>query len=89
MIGFLSIRLPLEGLKRKIVQNLRLLERDGLVSKASGYQEIVNAIARVSSLLLFPFKWLLSAVIQRLLDLLCIYLAAIRTGLDCVDTWED
>ncbi|XP_062516827.1 ras GTPase-activating-like protein IQGAP2 isoform X2 [Corticium candelabrum] len=39
-------QLPLEGMKRKIQRNLRLLEGDGLVSSENNYQEIVNAIAR-------------------------------------------
>ena len=40
-------RLPLEGMKRKIQRNLRLLEADGLVSADKDYQEIITAIGRV------------------------------------------
>ncbi|XP_065836977.1 ras GTPase-activating-like protein IQGAP1 [Oscarella lobularis] len=38
--------LPLEGMKRKIQRNLRLLEADGLVSADKDYQEIITAIGR-------------------------------------------
>lgn len=40
-------RLPLEGMKRKVLRNLRLLESDNLVSSADDYQDIINAIAKV------------------------------------------
>lgn len=41
-------RLPLEGMKRKVLRNLRLLESDNLVSSSDDYQDIINAIAKVS-----------------------------------------
>ena len=40
-------RLPLEGMKRKVLRNLRLLESDSLVSSSDDYQDIINAIAKV------------------------------------------
>ena len=40
--------LPLEGMKRKIMRNLRTLEQEGMVNSKNDYQEIINAIARVS-----------------------------------------
>lgn len=40
-------RLPLEGMKRKVLRNLRLLESDNLVSSSDDYQDIINAIAKV------------------------------------------
>lgn len=39
--------LPLEGMKRKIMRNLRSLEQEGMVNSKNDYQEIVNAIAKV------------------------------------------
>ncbi|XP_077989473.1 ras GTPase-activating-like protein IQGAP1 isoform X2 [Glandiceps talaboti] len=39
-------RLPLEGKKKKIHHNLRMLEKAGLVSKSDNYQQIINAIVR-------------------------------------------
>ncbi len=39
--------LPLEGMKRKIMRNLRTLEQEGLVNSKNDYQEIINAIAQV------------------------------------------
>ncbi|XP_031561536.1 ras GTPase-activating-like protein IQGAP1 isoform X2 [Actinia tenebrosa] len=39
-------KLPLEGLKRKIIRNLRMLESQGLVTIKNDYQDIVNAIAK-------------------------------------------
>ncbi|XP_070541740.1 ras GTPase-activating-like protein IQGAP1 isoform X2 [Ptychodera flava] len=39
-------RLPLEGKKKKIVYNLRILEKAGLVSKQDNYQAIINAIVQ-------------------------------------------
>ncbi|XP_064390864.1 ras GTPase-activating-like protein IQGAP1 isoform X3 [Halichondria panicea] len=38
--------LPLEGMKRKIMRNLRTLEQEGLVNSKNDYQEIINAIAQ-------------------------------------------
>lgn len=38
--------LPLEGMKRKVLRNLRLLESDNLVSSSDDYQDIINAIAK-------------------------------------------
>lgn len=38
--------LPLEGMKRKIMRNLRTLEEEGMVNSKNDYQEIVNAIAK-------------------------------------------
>ncbi|CAB4017386.1 ras GTPase-activating IQGAP1, partial [Paramuricea clavata] len=38
--------LPVEGIKRKIIRNLRVLENQGLVTTKNNYQDIVNAIAR-------------------------------------------
>ena len=46
-------RLPLESLKNKIKRNLKLLESEGLVSAESDYQELINAIAKVRSLVWF------------------------------------
>ena len=40
--------LPLEGMKRKIMRNLRTLETEGMVNSKNDYQEIINAIAKVS-----------------------------------------
>jgi len=40
-------RLPLEGMKRKVLRNLRLLETENLVSSSDDYQDIINAIAKV------------------------------------------
>ena len=40
-------RLPLEGMKRKVLRNLRLLESENLVSSSDDYQDIINAIAKV------------------------------------------
>ena len=42
--------LPLDGLKRKVMRNLQLLESDGMVSPDNNYQDIVDAIARVRSI---------------------------------------
>ena len=39
--------LPLEGMKRKIMRNLRTLETEGMVNSKNDYQEIINAIAKV------------------------------------------
>lgn len=39
--------LPLDGLKRKVLRNLQLLEADGMVSMDNNYQDVVDAIARV------------------------------------------
>lgn len=41
------VRLPLEGLKRKIIRNLRMLESQGVVTIKNDYQDIINAIAKV------------------------------------------
>lgn len=41
------ISLPLEGMKRKIMRNLRTLETEGMVDSKNDYQEIINAIAKV------------------------------------------
>ncbi len=41
------LSLPIEGIKRKIIRNLRVLENQGLVTTKNNYQDIVNAIARV------------------------------------------
>ncbi|KAL5481649.1 hypothetical protein EMCRGX_G021851 [Ephydatia muelleri] len=38
--------LPLEGMKRKIMRNLRTLEQENMVNSKDDYQEIVNAIAK-------------------------------------------
>ena len=40
--------LPLEGMKRKIMRNLRTLETEGMVNSKNDYQEIINAIAKVN-----------------------------------------
>ena len=40
--------LPLEGVKRKIIRSLRLLENQNKVTTKNNYQDIVNAIAKVS-----------------------------------------
>ena len=40
-------RLSLEGLKRKIIRNLRMLESQGVVTIKNDYQDIINAIAKV------------------------------------------
>ena len=50
---FLFHRLPLEGLKRKIIRNLRMLESQGVVTIKNDYQDIINAIAKVTFLILF------------------------------------
>ena len=42
-----SCSLPLEGMKRKIMRNLRTLEQEGMVNSSNDYQEIINAIAKV------------------------------------------
>ena len=39
--------LPLEGMKRKIMRQLRTLEQEELVSSKNDYQEIISAIAKV------------------------------------------
>lgn len=39
-------KLPLEGLKRKIIRNLRMLESQGVVTIKNDYQDIINAIAK-------------------------------------------
>ena len=44
------LRLPLEGLKRKIIRNLRMLESQGVVTIKNDYQDIINAIAKVGCL---------------------------------------
>lgn len=44
---FLFSSLPLEGMKRKIMRNLRTLETEGMVNSKNDYQEIINAIAKV------------------------------------------
>ena len=41
--------LPLEGMKRKIMRNLRTLEEEGMVNSKNDYQEIINAIAKVKT----------------------------------------
>ncbi len=41
--------LPLEGMKRKIMRNLRTLEQEGMVNSSNDYQEMINAIAKVSN----------------------------------------
>lgn len=41
------LRLSLEGLKRKIIRNLRMLESQGVVTIKNDYQDIINAIAKV------------------------------------------
>ena len=46
--SFLSCSLPLEGMKRKIMRNLRTLETENMVNSKNDYQEIINAIAKVS-----------------------------------------
>ncbi|XP_065909989.1 ras GTPase-activating-like protein IQGAP1 [Dysidea avara] len=38
--------LPLEGMKRKVLRNLRLLESENLVNSSDDYQDIINAIAK-------------------------------------------
>ena len=48
-LSFLAFSLPLEGMKRKIMRNLRTLETEGMVNSKNDYQEIVNAIAKVRS----------------------------------------
>lgn len=44
-------QLPLEQKKRKILRNLRSLEQAGLVSSENKYQEIINDISKVISLI--------------------------------------
>ena len=44
-----SHSLPLEGMKRKIMRNLRTLEEEGMVNSKNDYQEIINAIAKVKT----------------------------------------
>ena len=44
---FYFLRLPLEGMKRKIIRNLRMLESQGVVTIKNDYQDIINAIAKV------------------------------------------
>ncbi|XP_074632574.1 ras GTPase-activating-like protein IQGAP1 isoform X3 [Acropora palmata] len=39
-------KLSLEGLKRKIIRNLRMLESQGVVTIKNDYQDIINAIAK-------------------------------------------
>lgn len=39
-------KLTLEGLKRKIIRNLRMLESQGVVTIKNDYQDIINAIAK-------------------------------------------
>ena len=41
--------LPLEGMKRKIMRNLRTLEQEGMVNSNNDYQEVINAIAKAST----------------------------------------
>lgn len=53
---FLFHRLPLEGLKRKIIRNLRMLESQGVVTIKNDYQDIINAIAKVTFLILFDLS---------------------------------
>ena len=47
-----ALSLPLEGMKRKIMRNLRTLETEGMVNSKNDYQEIINAIAKVGSVFL-------------------------------------
>ena len=47
-----SRSLPLEGMKRKIMRNLRTLEQEGMVNSTNDYQEIINAIAKVADTIL-------------------------------------
>ena len=49
-------RLPLEGLKRKIIRNLRMLESQGVVTIKNDYQDIINAIAKVNFLRIISEK---------------------------------
>ena len=46
------ISLPLEGMKRKIMRNLRTLEEEGMVNSKNDYQEIINAIAKVTTIII-------------------------------------
>ena len=41
--------MPIEDIKRKVMRNLRTLEKEGMVSLRNDYQEIINAIARVNT----------------------------------------
>ena len=49
---FFHVSLPMEAIKRKIIRNLRVLENQGLVTTKNNYQDIVNAVARVSVMLI-------------------------------------
>ena len=44
-------RMSLKEIKKKIYHNLKTLEQQGLVSSKNRYQDIVNAIAKVFSIL--------------------------------------
>ena len=48
----LYFSLPIEGMKRKIMRQLRSLEQEEMVSSKDDYQEIINSIAKV----LYPLK---------------------------------
>lgn len=39
--------LPLEGMKRKIMRQLRTLEQEEMVTSKNDYQDIISAIAKV------------------------------------------
>ena len=47
-VSCVSVSLPLEGVKRKIMRQLRTLEQEDMVSSGDNYQEIINAIAKVT-----------------------------------------
>ena len=47
LVGLAVLRLPLETMKCKIAENLRELEKFGVVSVTDNYQQIINAIAQV------------------------------------------
>ena len=40
--------LPLEGMKRKIMRQLRTLEQEEMVTSKNDYQDVISAIAKVS-----------------------------------------
>ena len=55
--SFYFLRLPLEGMKRKIIRNLRMLESQGVVTIKNDYQDIINAIAKVIYLNVFGWTF--------------------------------
>lgn len=55
LCNYVFCSLPLEGMKRKVMRNLRTLEQEGMVNSQNDYQEIINAIAKVCDLISTPF----------------------------------